>query len=57
MPDKPSNHGQFWQELTRRKVIHQIVVYATAAFVIIEIQLVGKKYSDIAPWEYSPGLV
>jgi hypothetical protein len=29
--------SQFWQELKRRRVIHVIVVYATAAFVIIEL--------------------
>jgi TolB-like protein len=28
--------SQFWQELKRRRVIHVIVVYATAAFVILE---------------------
>ena len=37
MPGKSSNIGQFWQELKRRRVIHVITVYATAAFVIIEL--------------------
>ena len=37
MPGKSSNLGQFWQELKRRRVIHVITVYATAAFVIIEL--------------------
>ncbi len=37
MPDKPSNLGQFWQELKRRKVIHVITLYASASFVIIEL--------------------
>ena len=35
MPGKPSNLGQFWQELKRRKVVRVITVYA-AAFVILE---------------------
>ena len=37
MPGKPSNLEQFWQELKRRRVIHVITVYASAAFVIIEL--------------------
>jgi serine/threonine-protein kinase len=37
MPGKPSNLGRFWQELKRRRVIHVITVYASAAFVIIEL--------------------
>ena len=36
MPSKLTN---FWQELKRRKVIHVITVYASAAFVIIELIL------------------
>ncbi len=37
MPGKSNNLGQFWQELKRRRVIHVITVYATSAFVIIEL--------------------
>jgi nucleoside recognition membrane protein YjiH len=37
MPSKPSNFGQFWQELKRRRVIHVITVYATSSFVLIEL--------------------
>ena len=37
MPGKQSNLRQFWQELKRRRVIHVITVYATSAFVIIEL--------------------
>jgi len=36
MPANPNKLSQFWQELKRRRVIHVIVVYATAAFVILE---------------------
>jgi hypothetical protein len=36
MPGKPSNLIQFWQELKRRKVIRVIIVYAAAAFAILE---------------------
>ena len=32
-----SKFGEFWQELKRRRVIHVITVYATAAFVLIEL--------------------
>ena len=37
--------SQFWQELRRRKVIHVIVIYATAAYVLIE--LVNNVYDDL----------
>jgi len=37
MPQKPNKISRFWQELKRRRVIHVITVYASAAFVIIEL--------------------
>ena len=37
MPTNPSNLGQFWQELKRRKVVRVITVYAAASFVILEL--------------------
>ena len=37
MPDFPKRIFRFWQELKRRRVIHVITVYASAAFVIIEL--------------------
>ena len=37
MPDSPNKLSKFWQELKRRKVIHVITVYASAAFIIIEL--------------------
>jgi len=50
MPGKSSNLRKFWQELKRRKVIHVIVVYTTAAFVLIE--LVNNVYETLRlpPW-------
>jgi TolB-like protein len=36
MPGDPNKLSHFWQELKRRRVVHVIVVYATAAFVILE---------------------
>ena len=33
----PNKLSQFWQELKRRRVVHVITVYASAAFVIIEL--------------------
>lgn len=35
MPESPNRLSQLWQELKRRRVIHVITVYASAAFVII----------------------
>jgi len=37
MPSNPNKLSQFWQELKRRRVIHVIIVYATVAFVVIEL--------------------
>ena len=37
MPQRPNKLSQFWQELKRRRVVHVITVYASAAFVIIEL--------------------
>lgn len=37
MPSMPNKLSRFWQELKRRKVVHVITVYATAAFIIIEL--------------------
>ena len=37
MSTNPSKVSRFWQELKRRKVIHVITVYASAAFVLIEL--------------------
>jgi adenylate cyclase len=37
MPANPNKLSRFWQELKRRRVIHVITVYASAAFVIIEL--------------------
>ena len=37
MPNNPSRLSKFWQELKRRRVVHLVTVYASAAFVIIEL--------------------
>jgi len=37
MSQKRSQLSQFWQELKRRRVVHVITVYASAAFVLIEL--------------------
>ncbi len=37
MAGNPNKLAQFWQELKRRRVVHVITVYASAAFVIIEL--------------------
>jgi TolB-like protein/Tfp pilus assembly protein PilF len=37
MTENPNKLSNFWQELKRRRVIHVITVYATSAFVIIEL--------------------
>jgi TolB-like protein len=45
---------RFWQELKRRKVLHVVVVYATAAFIIIE--LVNNVYEPLNLPDWTPSL-
>jgi len=54
MPPCSNKLSQFWQELKRRRVIHVIIVYATAAFVIIE--LVNNVYETLRLPEWTPAL-
>lgn len=37
MSENPNKLSKFWQELKRRRVVHVITVYASAAFVLIEL--------------------
>ncbi len=37
MSQHPTKLVQFWKELTRRRVVHVVTVYASAAFVIVEL--------------------
>ena len=37
MPGRPNKLSRFWQELKRRRVVHVITVYASSAFVLIEL--------------------
>ncbi len=47
--------ARFWQELKRRKVIQVIIVYATAAFVIIE--LVNNVFEPLQLPDWTPTMV
>ena len=47
--------SRFWQELKRRKVIQVIIVYATAAFVIIE--LVNNVFEPLRLPDWTPAMV
>lgn len=51
-PKKDNKIILFWSELKRRKVIYVIVLYATAAFVIIE--LVNNVYETLRLPEWTP---
>jgi len=55
MFDSPNKLAQFWQELKRRRVIHVIIVYATAAFVIIE--LINNVTEPLNLPEWTPTLI
>lgn len=55
MASDPGKIVRFWQELKRRKVIHVIIVYATAAFVIIE--LVNNVFEPLRLPEWTPTMV
>ena len=55
MSTNPNKLSQFWQELKRRRVIHVVVVYATVAFVIIE--LVNNVYETLELPDWTPALI
>jgi len=55
VPSHKNKFSQFWQELKRRKVIHVIVVYASAALVIIE--LINNITEPLRLPEWTPTLV
>ncbi len=55
MPNSSSKLSRFWQELRRRRVIHVIIVYATAAFVIIE--LVNNVFGPLQLPDWTPTMV
>ena len=55
MPANTNRLSQFWQELKRRRVVHVIIVYASAAFVIIE--LVNNVFEPLRLPEWTPTLV
>ena len=52
MPESSNKLIRFWEELKRRKVIHVIVVYATASFVIIE--LVNNVFEPLRLPDWTP---
>ena len=54
MSGNPNKLSKFWQELKRRRVVHVIIVYATASFVIIE--LVGNVYETLNLPDWTPAL-
>ena len=51
----PKKLSRFWQELKRRRVIHVIVVYASVAFVIIE--LVNNVFEPLQLPDWTPTLI
>ena len=55
MPGDPNKLSRFWQELKRRRVIQVIIVYATAAFVIID--LVGNVTEPLNLPDWTPTFV
>jgi hypothetical protein len=54
MTQSTNKLSRFWQELKRRRVIHVIIVYATASYVIIE--LVGNVYETLNLPDWTPAL-
>jgi hypothetical protein len=52
MSPNPGRLSRFWQELKRRRVLHVITIYASAAFVLIEL------INNLAePFRLPPGLL
>ncbi len=55
MPGNPNRLSRIWDELKKRRVIHVIVVYATASFVILE--LINNITEPLRLPEWTPTLV
>jgi len=55
MASGPHKIARFWQELKRRKVIQVLIVYASAAFVIIE--LVNNVFEPLRLPDWTPTMV
>ena len=50
MPDKSDNPLNFWQELKRKKVIRVTIVYAAAAYVILELVSIITEPFGLPDW-------
>ena len=50
MPEKSDNPYNFWQELKRRKVVRVIIVYAAAAYVILELVSIIAEPFGLPEW-------
>lgn len=50
MPEKPNNPFRFWEELKRRKVFRVVIVYAAAAYVILELVSIIAEPFGLPDW-------
>ena len=50
MPDKQNKPSRFWKELKRRKVVSVIIVYATTAFILIQIANLLEETMNLPQW-------
>jgi len=50
MADNQSKLGKFWQELKRRKVVRVVIVYATTAFVLLELVSIIEESLNLPDW-------
>jgi TolB-like protein/Flp pilus assembly protein TadD len=50
MPEKSDNPHNFWQELKRRKVVRVVIVYAAAAYVILELVSIIAEPFGLPEW-------
>ena len=50
MPDKQNRLSKFWHELKRRKVVSVIIVYATTAFILLQLANLFENILSLPPW-------
>src|SRR5665811_516725 len=50
MTEKQNKLNKFWKELKRRKVVGVIIVYATTAFILIQLANLLENTLNLPPW-------
>ena len=50
MPDSQNKLSKFWNELKRRKVVRVTIIYASTAFILLQVISMLKDFMTLPPW-------